>query len=246
MEEEISLSELFATLKNKLGLIISLSLLGLLLTALYTFFIVTPMYESTTQLLVNRTADEGTGIQLNDINTNVRMIDTYKDIIKGPVILDEVKDNLNTDFTAGQLGNMVQITANANSQVFSLTIQTDNPIEAMEIANEIATTFQNKISDIMNVENVSIISKATVKNNPVSPNIPMNLAIGLILGLMVGVGIAFLQTYLDNTIKGNTFINESIGWPDLGSISVLSSEDQKQIKQYSTVNTNISKRSRVK
>ena len=81
-EEEISLGEIFAIIKQRLLLIISLGIVGLLVSALYTFFLVTPMYDSTTQLLVNRTSDSANEIQLSDINTNVQMINTYKDIIK--------------------------------------------------------------------------------------------------------------------------------------------------------------------
>lgn len=246
MEEEISLGELFAIIKNKLVLIISLSIAGLLLSALYTFFIVTPMYESTTQLLVNRAVDENVGIQLNDINTNVRMIDTYKDIIRGPVILEDVKENLGTDLTVGEIREMINITANENSQVFSLTIASEDPIKAANIANEIASTFQNNISDIMNVENVSIISEANVNSKPVSPNIPMNLVLGLLVGMMLGMGIAFLQHFMDNTIKGPDFINEHVGWTDLGTISVLSQEDKQNIEQFiQTKTAKASRRSRV-
>lgn len=232
MEEEIRLGELFSVIKNKIVLIVSLSIVGLLLSASYTFFVVTPTYQSTTQLLVNRTADESIGMQLNDINTNVRMIDTYKDIISGPVILEDVKSNLGTDLSVGEIKSMIAVNANANSQVFSLTITAENPIEAAEIANEIALTFQNKISEIMNVENVTIISVANVNSNPVSPNIAVNLALGLILGMMLGVGIAFLQYFMDNTIKGPEFINKNIGWTDLGTVSVLSAEDKQNIEQY--------------
>ena len=46
MEEEISLGEIFAILKQRLGSIIIWSMAGLLLAALYTFFFVTPSYQS--------------------------------------------------------------------------------------------------------------------------------------------------------------------------------------------------------
>ncbi|MDZ7835011.1 MAG: Wzz/FepE/Etk N-terminal domain-containing protein [Alkalibacterium sp.] len=85
MEEEISLVELFDIIKKRLALIINLTLLGILLAAVYTFFIAVPEYSSTTQLLVNRTQQTEV-IQQSDINTNVQLINTYKDILKGPVI----------------------------------------------------------------------------------------------------------------------------------------------------------------
>ena len=180
MEEEISLNEIFAILKQRIFLITILAFLGLSVSALYTFFAVTPTYNATTQMLVNHKADILSEIQLEDINTNVQMINTYKDIIKGPVILKEVQEKLEPSYSVGQLADMVSISSNTDSQVFSLTVTTTSPTEAATIANKIAATFQTSIGKIMNVENVTVISEATVNANPVSPNVPMNLGAGVV------------------------------------------------------------------
>lgn len=232
MEDEISLGEIFVIIKKKLVLIISLAMVGLSLSAAYTFYLVTPSYNATTQLLVNHKAESGSEIQLEDINTNVQMINTYKDIIKGPVILELVQGKLEPGYSVGQLAGMVSIDSNTDSQVFSLTITTTNPTEATVIANEIATTFQSNIGEIMNVENVTIISKATVNPNPISPNIPMNLVLGMLVGAMLGVGIAFLLHFTDNTIKDSQFIWQIIGWEDIGVISEMKKEEHMPITPY--------------
>lgn len=210
-------------------IIISFGALGLILSAVYTFLVVTPMYDSTTQLLVNRTNDGTNNIQLNDINSNVQMINTYKDIIKGPVILDGVKEDLDLDYTVTELAEMVVIDVNQDSQVFSLTVTGPNPDEAAEIANGIAATFQSAIFDIMNVENVSIISAASVNSKPVSPVVVNNLMIGLGVGLLFGFGVALIRYAMAKTIDDYQFITQTIGWPNLGSISELNKEEQSAI-----------------
>ena len=229
MKEEVSLRDLLAIIKQRMMIIIIFGAVGLILSAVYTFLIVTPMYDSTTQLLVNRTNDGTNSIQLNDINSNVQMINTYKDIIKGPVILDGVKEDLDLDYTVTELADMVVIDVNQNSQVFSLTVTGPNPAEAAEIANGIAATFQNAIFDIMNVENVSIISAAAVNSKPVSPVVVNNLAIGLGIGLLFGFGVALLRYAMAKTIDDYQFITQNIGWPNLGAISELNKEEQTAI-----------------
>ena len=245
-EEEISLGEIFAIIKQRLLLIISLGIVGLLVSALYTFFLVTPMYNSTTQLLVNRTSDSTNEIQLSDINTNVQMINTYKDIIKGPVILGDVKENLKSGYTVGELAGMVTIGSNQDSQVFSLTVTSADPAEAAEIANDIAATFQNNIGEIMKVENVSIISEAVVNPNPISPNTMMNLVLGLLVGGMVGLGLAFLLHFMDKTIRDNQFISQTIGWPDLGVISEMDKDEVEAVTQFQVIETAKNRRERVR
>lgn len=227
MEEEISLFELFDVIKKRLSMIVSLGLIGLIIASIFTFFIATPQYNATTQILVNRTTESTEGIQLNDINTNVQMINTYKDIIKGPVILDEVSQNLDMGLTASYLSSKIEIATQENSQVFSLTVLDENPYDAAEIANSVANTFQNEIGNIMNVDNVTIISEAIANTSPVSPNSPLNLLIGLLLGLVVGVGLAFVYEFLDKTVKDEKFIVEQLGWTNLGKVSEMSEEELK-------------------
>ena len=41
----------------------------------------------------------------------------------------------------------------------------------------------------------------TISNNPVSPNVTLNLVLGAVVGLVFGVGIAFFLEYLDTSVK---------------------------------------------
>ncbi|MBM6615375.1 chain-length determining protein [Desemzia sp. RIT804] len=240
MEEEISLVELFEVLKKRLSMIISLSLIGLILAAIFTFFIATPKYSATTQLLVNQTTGNTEGIQLNDITTNVQMINTYRDIIKGPVILDDVAETLNLDSTVGQLANQIEVVTQDNSQVFSLNITSENPYVASDIANTTASIFQDEVGNIMNVENVTIISEAVPNTNPVSPNNLLNLTLGLLLGAILGVGAAFLFEFMDKSVKDERFITETLGWSTLGNVSEMTHDELNA--KLNTMKTNTVKR----
>lgn len=226
MEEEINLIELFNIIKKRVGLIINLTLIGLLVVAFYTFFIATPEYSSTTQLLVNR-SQQTDMIQRADIDTNVQLINTYKDIIKGPVILDTVREDLNLELSHSQLSNKITISNEQNSQVFSIRVNDTNPNEAARIANTTASVFQENLNDIMNVDNVTVISQAEPIINPISPNHTLNLAIGVVLAVMIGVGLAFLLEFLDNTVKDEKFIVEELGWTSLGRVSEMSVDELK-------------------
>lgn len=245
MEEEISLVELFEVLKKRLSMIVSVSLIGLILAATFTFFIATPQYSATTQILVNQTTGNTEGIQLADINTNVQMINTYRDIIKGPVILDEVIETLDLDLTVNQLANQIDIATQDNSQVFSLNITSGNPYTASDIANTTASTFQNEVGNIMNVENVTIISEAVPNTNPISPNNVLNLVIGLLLGAMLGVGVAFLLEFMDKSVKDERFITEILGWSTLGNVSEMT-EDELHAKLTVSKNKTVTRRSKAR
>src|SRR5699024_429406 len=124
------------------------------------------------------------------------------------------------------------VSSEQDSQVVTVTVSDPQPKVASMIANEVVTTFQDEIPDIMNVDNVSILTSAEDVTNPtpVSPNVKLNIAIGLVLGLMIGVGIAFLLEYLDTTIKTKKDIENQLGVPVIGEISRIELEDLREHK----------------
>ncbi|MDE1549929.1 YveK family protein [Jeotgalibaca caeni] len=229
MSEEISLSELFSLLKRHSSRIILSSLIIFMLAGVYTFFFVTPQYESTSKIVVNQTQNTGQAITNTDIQTNLNLINTYQSIIREPIILEDVITMTDSDLTIGQLREKINVQTQDNSLVFGVTVSADSPYEAAELANAIANSFESKIGSILEVESVTILSQATPVLNPVSPNIPLNIALGLAIGVFLGVAFAFLSDYLDNTVKDSQFINQNIGWTDLGAISLMTEKELKDM-----------------
>ncbi|WP_110112035.1 Wzz/FepE/Etk N-terminal domain-containing protein [Bacillus sp. CGMCC 1.16541] len=223
MEETISLKELFQTLKKRLWLITFITAIAAIVSAVVSFFVLTPVYESKTQLLVNQTKSDQQFYNPGEVQTNVQLINTYNVIIKSPAILNKVAEQLNLDKTVDQLNGQIQVSSATNSQVVEITVQDPSPHVAAKIANKTAQVFQSEISNIMNVDNVSILSTAEVKEDvsPVKPQPLLNVAIAIVVGLMLGVGVAFLLEYLDNTIKTEQDIENVLGLPVIGVITTI-------------------------
>ena len=229
MEETISLKEIFSILRKRLKLIIGLTIGAALISFIITQFFITPQYEASSQFIVSQkeTGNEA-GYDYNEIRSNVEMINTYSVVIKSPRILDQVVEELSLSSTVSQLANKITVNNAQGSQVVNVTVTDTDPHQAETIANTVVTVFQNTVPGLMNVDNVSILSEANVGNNPapVSPNLLLNIAIALVLGLMIGVGLAFLLEYLDNTIKSEEDVEETLGLPLMGVVSTITQEEQ--------------------
>ena len=228
MEETISLKEIFEVIKKRLLLIIACVVGAALIAAVASFFILTPTYESSSQFIVNQgEQNQDAQFSTDDIRTNVEIINTYNVIIKSNAILDDVSESLNEIYSADDLKDKIQVSSEENSQVVTVTATDEKPSLAVDIANTTVETFQDKIPDIMNVDNVSVLTKAIMGDDPspVAPKPMLNIAIAVVLGGMVGVGIAFLLAYLDNTITTEDDIEKQLGLPLLGVISHINPED---------------------
>src|SRR5699024_6795212 len=136
-------------------------------------------------------------------------------------------EELNLNYGASTLADKITVSSEQDSQVVTVTVSDPQPKVASAIVNEVVTTFQNEIPEIMNVDNVKVLTTAEEVTNPtpVSPNVKLNIAIGLVLGLMIGVGIAFLLEYLDTTVKTVNDIGKHIGVPVIGIITTVEIED---------------------
>src|SRR5699024_3417193 len=232
MEETISLSEIFEVIKKRFKIILASTVIITLLVAIISLFFITPMYEATSQFIVNQPkGDEQDEFDTSTIQTNVEMINTYNVIITSPAILDEVIDELNLDYGASTLAEKITVSSEENSQVVTVTVSDPKQPVASMIVNEVVSTFQEEIPDIMNVDNGSILTTAeeVANPNPVSPNVKLNIAIGLVLGLMIGVGLAFLLEYLDTTVKSKKDIENKLNVPVIGSISRVELDDLRQV-----------------
>lgn len=230
MEEVVSLQEITLVLKKRMLLIFSMMILGVVALAGVTFFLITPKYETDTQLVVQSNQETLTNANLqSDLTGNVMMVNTYKDLIKSDVVLDQVSLQLAKEngiqYTSNELNKMISVTQSQNSQMFSIRVISINAKEAMEIANKTAMIFKEKAVEILKVDKVSIISPAKLQTTPVSPNKKLNLLIGAVIGLILGVMIVFLLEFLDKTVKDTKFIENELELPILGEISVLSNKE---------------------
>jgi capsular polysaccharide biosynthesis protein len=228
MEETISLKDLMETVRKRIFLILSITIIAVIASAAISFFVITPIYQTSTQLLVNQAKSDQAVFNPAEIQTNLQLINTYNVIIKSPKILDKVNDNLKLGWTTSELNSKITVQTETDSQVVNLSVQDEDPYRAAKIANETAEVFQQEIPSIMNVDNVSVLSKAEIGKNqaPIKPQPLLNIAIALVVGLMVGVGIAFILEYLDNSLKTEQDIENYLGLPVLGTITTIKEHDE--------------------
>lgn len=230
MEETISLQDIFKTLKKRAALILSITVIAVVIAAIVSFFLLTPIYQAKTQVLVNQKKEDAVQQMTSaEIQSNLQIINTYNEIIKSPAILSIVIENLDLPLTTGQLASKITVTNANNSQVLNVSVQDENYNVAADMANQVVEVFKEEVPKLMNVDNVNVLSPAQYSDQPIpiKPNKMLNIAIALVLGLMVGVGLAFLLEYLDTTVKTEQDVEEIVGLPIIGVVSPINLEEMR-------------------
>lgn len=135
--------------------------------------------------------------------------------------------------TTSQLSDAITIKTQTNSQVFSVSVETDNPKKSAAAANTIAQVFKNRIKKIMNVNNVTIVARAATPNKPSSPNVKLFTLAGAVLGLLISFMIVLMRDLMDTSVRDNDFMVDELGLTNLGQITHINLDDGFSVKRRS-------------
>jgi hypothetical protein len=222
-EQEIDLIELSKKLVKHLPMIFLFAIVVGALSFVLSSFIITPKYDSNATMIVsNSTQNNDQNPQANvdygQIQANKALISTYSEIVKSKGIADKVIKNLGLDMDYEEFSSKVSIEPVKDTQIISVKVVDTIPERAMDIANETANIFKGSIGDIMKVDNVQILDGATLPEEPSSPKIAKNTAIGLVLGFVLGMAVALFRELADSSVKSAEEVTEFFDIPVIGIV----------------------------
>ena len=220
-EETIELRELLEILLKRKLLIIIMTVLCTVAGGVYSVFLITPMYNAETTMMVNgakNMTDIASSLDIGSINLSQKLVVTYGEIVKSRIVLEQTIDSLKLDMTYGQLLGKTTAQQVGGTEILKIAVQDEDPEQAAVIANKISDVFVKEVMRILKVNNVETIDKAIPIEKPVNVKTALNTAIAMILGLMMGVFTAFVLEYMDNTIKTENDVQKHLDLPVLGLI----------------------------
>jgi tyrosine-protein kinase Etk/Wzc len=103
-----------------------------------------------------------------------------------------------------------------------------------------------RIAKASTVSNINIVDPAITPSSPIKPDKPKNLLLGFLVGCMLGIGLAFFQEYLDDTIKDAEEAKRAIGLPLLAVIPFIPSHAENgEAKKHVSLITRLEPKSQV-
>lgn len=217
MENSVDLIKIWKIIKNNINLIIILPIIGLIIGILWSLILVQPMFQASTQVLVNEKESDST-MQAQQVQRNIQLVNTYAEIATSPRMLEEVSKELDNKYSAKELSSMISATSETESQILNITVESANKNDSEKIANVFSKVFSDETPKIMNIDNVSILSKADGTATQTEPKMLVNALLGIVIGLMVVVIVIVLKEVFDTRIKNEQDVQDELDIPVLGSI----------------------------
>lgn len=219
MEGNLNLREYFKIIKKRFGIIALITSIAIIISAITSFFLLSPVYESTITIFVDSDKNPTNNIITSDqINVSQKLALTYREIIKSKSVLDKVATNLGIKGGYEEIYDKINVSSVKDTQIISVSVQDINKQRATDIANAIPKVFTKEVKRITNANSVKVIDKAIVPTEPIKPNKVMNILISAVLGIMISLISILLIEHLDNKIKMPQDIEKYLQLPLLGVV----------------------------
>ena len=222
-EMEIDLLELFSVLWKRAVLIVVVVLLSMVAAGLYTKFMITPQYQSTTSIYVLARQNEGT-VTSSDLTASTLLTNDYVELIKTRTVAESVVNSLQLDIKPSELLKKITVSTASNARIIYIKVLDPDPIMAQRIANAVRIAAGRQITDVMNTEAVNVVDSASLPDTKYSPSTTRNCIIGGLLGGVAIVAYILINYFLNDTVKTAEDVEKYLGMSTLGTIPLLEDE----------------------
>ena len=216
-EVEIDIGHILSILWEKILVIIATGIIVGLAGFLVSKFLITPKYESETKLYVlNRANDSAT--TLSDVQLSTQLTKDYQILVTSAPVMNQVIKELGLNMKASELASTISVDTPSDTRVLQITVTSDDPKRAKDIADKVAQVSSKKICDIMKIEQVNVIEEGSMSEEPAVDTVQKWTLIGLALGIVLSCAVIIIRSMLDDTVKTTEDVEEYF---DLSTLAVI-------------------------
>jgi capsular polysaccharide biosynthesis protein len=226
---ELDLKKMVFVLRRRLWFIVFFVAVSSAAGWIISEYFIPPVYQASSKLMVTKSNEPNLGqLDIEMVTLNIKLIETYKAIIKTPAIMDiVVQQNPQIHLTAQQLMNIVKVSSINETPVMNLTVQNYSYPLAVDIVNAVARVFKEQIPLVMKIDNITILDEAKYVNypTPVKPIPEANAVIAFLVSLLVSVSFVIIREALDDSLKSEEDILIYLDAPTLAVFAEIDRED---------------------
>lgn len=217
---EISFKDILNIIKKNALIIAIVSIVFAMVAFIFTSCFIPKEYTSKVKLYVETNTDstQSNYNALNSMNYAKNVVPTYIEMLETTKFYSAVATTLEDKYTPSELSKKITFKAIEDTEVFEAVVVDENPTEAKTIADAVAKTAPETLSNFNDDANLKVVDDATLPKAPSSPNVTKNVLIAFAAGLVLALVFAFAREFFDTKIKYNSEMNEILGIPVLSAI----------------------------
>src|SRR5437879_7396460 len=161
----------------------------------------------------------------DNISASLAALPTYSQLVTNPAVLMPVTQK-HPGLTLTQLTSMISVKPQTSTQIIELDVTSSNPLEAMQLANDVGQYFAQYVNNQFS-SGVKVIP-ALLPTEPVRPRPLRDAGIGALVGLGLALALIFLFEWIDDRLASPEEVQEAIGLDTLAIIPELSRKERNK------------------
>jgi capsular exopolysaccharide synthesis family protein len=203
----MTLTQFFAVIRRRRWWVAAMTLLGVS-AAVAISLVQTPMYRAETSVFVSVSGSS----TVNDLSQggtfSEARVASYAQLATSPSVLRAAARAAHVDDSVTELQRSVSATPTADTVILTITATQADRTAAAALADAVAKTMISVVGGIERTDEagdtlvkLSVFQKASVPAAPVTPRVPVNVALGLLGGLGIGIAAALIRQTVDTKIR---------------------------------------------
>lgn len=221
-EREIDICDILTSLRKRWKVIALATALGIIISMVVTFLIITPKYTASTKLFIGKENSESVSdnniYNNNDIQMYQKILQTYADIIQTRTLVTSSLEKNDINMNSIDVLKNLKVTPKDDTQIIEVTYVDEDPYRAKDVLESISNEFINYSSSLISNANIQIVEDIYLPEKPSSPNNVLNITIGFFAGLIMGLVLSLSLEYIDNTFSDKKALENGIGITVIGDI----------------------------
>ena len=212
----IDIKELLFTALKKWYLLFIILAVFIVGSLVYSYLIVTPLYDSTGKIYIMRKDSET--VSTGDLSVSSYLTSDYENLIADRAVLDEVSQLLDNKYTFLQLKRVLTIENPEDTRFIEITARTDSAEDSKKIVDAVCKVSKEKIIDLLGIDRVTIVRNGNIPKTAAVPNVTRNLLSSFVLGILLFIAVILMIYFFNDKITNPTDVKKYLEISVLGDI----------------------------
>ena len=227
--KSLDLVKLARVVLRKWILVALVGLISVIIGFVYSNFFITPLYSSSSIMLVDFRNSVHEDLSSEQINVAEQFVPTVAFIVKTKDVLQTVKEELDLKESTSSLASRIQVQTMDDTFLIRITVRHPNPKAAYSIVKAVSKASTEYINQKITSGYITEIESPSVSSKPVSPNVLRYTRIAGHLGVFVSVFAIVIFSLFDNKVKSIEELQETVDLPILGVVPALHKNSGKGV-----------------
>lgn len=217
MQKEISLKQIFDIIKSRIILVITVTVVAAVITALITSFFITPKYTSVIKFClvadIENQETSSSSVERNNSLYAKEMMETCIGALDTGDAYSEINfqlKNIDNGYKDNEISSSnIDIAQIGTSNNFGVTVTTRDPKLSYDVCNAFEIMASSLIPKIGELR-LEKIDSPILTEEPSSPNLVKNCILGALIGCVLSAAAVVIFALLDNTVKNGTEVSRQL------------------------------------